>query len=105
MLGLCGFFMGVPLRNRTYNRPIFYAPFYPFLTNISPRRKGATAAILFGSFHLRLMQTGQWHKNHHNFYLQALQSTAVTILKSEEYCYEKHQPNADRCMAGTTETF
>lgn len=48
---------------------------------------------------------GQWHKNHHNFYLQALQSTAVTILKSEEYCYEKHQPNADRCMAGTTETF
>ena len=30
MLGLCGFFMGVPLRNRTYNRPIFYAPFTPF---------------------------------------------------------------------------
>ncbi|POP43017.1 hypothetical protein CHU32_17480 [Superficieibacter electus] len=28
----------------------------------------------------------QWHKNHHNFPPLALQSTAVTILISEEYC-------------------
>ncbi len=35
---------------------------------------------------------------------QALQSTEVTILKSEEYCYEKHQSNADLCLAGITET-
>lgn len=86
MLGLCGFLWGVPLSNRTYNRAIFYAPFYRLLTDISPPLKGVSAAILFGSFHLCLMQAGQWHKNHHNFYLQALQSTAVTILKSEEYC-------------------
>jgi hypothetical protein len=43
-------------------------------------------------------------KNHHNFARQALQSTEVTILNSEEYCYEKYQPNADFRLAGTTKT-
>ena len=87
MLGLCGFFMGgYPSVTGLITGPYFMLRFAA-TGGIFTHPRGAIQQLYFsGLFTCVCCRPGQWHKNHHNFYLQALQSTAVTILKSEEYC-------------------